>query len=85
MSPAGTQSFLVDVTPGANHTVVMEDLAQPRVVTVNHCLLLHAPALAAISSGTHRTMNTYVPLHEPLIIEYNHIVCMCVHLSNHDQ
>ncbi|KAL0048178.1 hypothetical protein WJX82_009358 [Trebouxia sp. C0006] len=32
MSPAGTHSFLVDVTPGANHTVVMEDLAQPRVM-----------------------------------------------------
>lgn len=39
MSPAGTQSFLVDVTPGANHSVVLEDLAQPRVVLLNHCLL----------------------------------------------
>ena len=32
-TPAGETSFLVDVTPGANHTVQEEALAFPRVVS----------------------------------------------------
>ena len=32
MSPAAAVSYLVDVTPGANHSIVQEDTAFPRVV-----------------------------------------------------
>ena len=34
MTPAGTSSFLVDVTPGANHNITTEQLAYPRVVSL---------------------------------------------------
>ncbi len=33
MTPGGTTSFLVDVTPGANHSIVQEQTAIPRVVS----------------------------------------------------
>ena len=33
MTPAGSTSWLLDVTPGANHSLVEEELAYPRVVT----------------------------------------------------
>lgn len=32
MTPAGDTSFLIDVTPGANHSIVEEMLDYPRVV-----------------------------------------------------
>lgn len=32
MTPAGSTSWLLDVTPGANHSLVEEALAYPRVV-----------------------------------------------------
>ena len=34
MTPAGTSSFLVDVTPGADHNITTEQLAFPRVVSL---------------------------------------------------
>jgi len=43
MSPAGTESFLVDVTPGDSHSLITEQLAFPRVVSLT-LLLAHALA-----------------------------------------
>ena len=33
MSKASSTSYLVDVTPGANHSVVTEQMAEPRIVS----------------------------------------------------
>ena len=41
MTPAGSKSWLLDVTPGANHSLVVEELAYPRVVTITLTTLLH--------------------------------------------
>ena len=38
MSPASSTSLYVDVTPGANHSVVQEQMAFPRVVSAPHNL-----------------------------------------------
>lgn len=32
-TPASSQSLSIDVTPGANHSIIEEDLAFPRVVS----------------------------------------------------
>ena len=46
-TPASNNSYLIDVTPGANHSIVTENLAFPRVVrnTVtslyNDCICFH--------------------------------------------
>ncbi len=41
MTPAGSTSWLLDVTPGANHSLVVEELTYPRVVTITLTTLLH--------------------------------------------
>ena len=35
MTPGGTTSFLVDVTPGANHSIIEEEATFPRVVRLS--------------------------------------------------
>ena len=40
MTPGSTTSFLVDVTPGANHTIVQEQAHIPRVVRLVESLNL---------------------------------------------
>ncbi len=56
MSPAGTESFLVDVTPGDNHSLVTEQLAFPRVVSLT---LLLAHALACRQEACESTKMPY--------------------------
>ena len=38
MTPAGAKSWLFDVSPGGNHSLVEEDLSFPRIVS-SHLLL----------------------------------------------
>ena len=57
MSPAGTESFLVDVTPGDSHSLITEQLAFPRVVSLT---LLLAHALACRHEACDYTKVPYV-------------------------
>ena len=41
-TPASNLSYLVDVSPGANHTPVMETMNFPRVVSAVACLFSYA-------------------------------------------
>ena len=56
MSPAGTESFLVDVTPGDSHSLITEQLAFPRVVSLT---LLLAHALACRNEACEPTKKPY--------------------------
>lgn len=47
MTPAGSTSWLLDLTPGANHSLVEEELAYPRVVTITLITLLHHRAIVS--------------------------------------
>lgn len=38
MTPAGSKSWLFDVSPGANHSLIQEDLSFPRVVSTSPAL-----------------------------------------------
>lgn len=42
-TPASNQSYLVDVTPGADHTPIQEAMTYPRVVSVK-CAYIPSPA-----------------------------------------
>ena len=64
MTPGGSKSWVFDASPGANHTLIEEQTAFPRVVRYTFMMndsitvMQHAP----------RPLSIYPSMHQPLLI-----------------
>ncbi len=64
MTPGGSKSWVFDASPGANHTLIEEQTAFPRVV--RYAFMMNQLTSASMSSSVHQGPS--VSMHELLLI-----------------